>query len=412
MNLSERTASLAGRPLPGSRLAALQLEVSRSVRGLAFSNVTLEKDYQQDRASGCAAQAKGGLLLSIVLTVLFLALDYFLLGMHYPHRVAQLMGWVLVPLCLIASLAMRWKPCKPWTVQINIAVMVIAGLTFSWIIPQMVITSDRPPYASEGLLLYVAVIYFLSGAMFYAATAIAMVMSLVFILSIAASKVSLQVVIYSVYFLVAFNMVCVIGRYMLDKTYRRNFLTRMMAVELAERDPLTGIYNRRVFEDRLDTLLRQSQREHTSLTVLVLDIDHFKRINDTGGHALGDSALRMMAQALQDIARRPLDSVARLGGDEFAALWVGLPRAEIEGRIADLSMRFISRSQAITERLGSPATLSIGVAYAADTTGHSYESLLHGADIALYRAKVSGRSRAEIEELPRLQSLPQQTAAT
>lgn len=411
MNLSERTASLAGRPLPGSRLAALQLEVSRSVAGLSFANAALEADYQQDRASGCAAQAKGGLLLSVVLTLVFLALDHFALGMHYPWQITQLMVLVLMPICLAAWLAMGWQPCKPWTVQINTAVMVLAGLAFSWVIPQMVITSDRPPYAAEGLLLYVAIIYFLSGAMFYAATAIAMGMSLVFILSIAASKVSLQVVAYSAFFLVALNMVCVIGRYMLDKTYRRNFLTRMIAVELAERDPLTGIYNRRVFEDRLDTLLRQSQRQQTSLTVLVLDIDHFKRINDAGGHALGDSALRMMALALQDLARRPLDCVARLSGDEFAALWVGLPRSEIEGRVADLSARFISRSQVITEQLGSPATLSMGVAFAGDTTGHSYESLLHGADIALYRAKISGRGRTEIEELKQLVPSAQTAAA-
>lgn len=402
MNLSQATASLAGSPVAGSRLSALQQEVSRGGTALRFVEPALEADYQRDRASGCAAQARGGLLLSTLLTLLFQLLDHFALGMHYPPQVSQMLFMVLSPLFLVAWFAMRWQPCKPWTVQINIAALVLAGLAFAWTVPQMVITADRPPYASESLLLYVAVIYFLSGAMFTAASSVALAMSLVFIVSIALSAVEASVVVYSTFFLVAFNLVCAIGRYMLDKTYRRNFLTRMIAVELGERDALTGIYNRRVFEERLDTLLRQTQRENTSLTVLVLDIDHFKRINDHGGHALGDQALRLLAQALQDVARRPLDSVARLGGDEFAALWIGLPQAEIEGRIADLNRQFLAHSSSMAAVLGGPVTLSIGVVHAAETQGRDIESLLRAADEALYRAKDSGRARAELVSLPAL----------
>lgn len=407
MNLSERTASLAGSPLPGSRLAAVQAEISRPGASLRFRDATLEAEYLQDRASGCAAQARGGLLLSALVTILFQLMDYFLLGKHYPWPVGQALLVVLLPTFTLAWLAMRLQPCKPWIVQINIAAMVIGGLVFAWVIPQMVITADRPPYAAESLLLYVAVIYFLSGAMFHAAIRIAMSMSLVFIFSIAASKVLWQVVGYSAFFLVAFNLVCAIGRYMLDKTYRRNFLTRLIAMELAERDPLTGLYNRRAFETRLDTLLRQSARERLSLTVLVLDIDHFKSINDSGGHSLGDTALRHMAEALQDITQRPLDSVARLGGDEFSALWLGLPAAEIDSRIASLNRHFATRSSPLASNMNSPTTLSIGVAHAADTRSYSAESLLHAADVALYRAKASGRAQAAVEQLPPLQSAPQ-----
>ncbi len=407
MNLSERTASLAGRPLPGSRLATVQAEISRPGITLRFADIALEADYLLDRASGCAAQARGGLLLFTVLMVGFQLLDLLALGMHYPRQVTHILIWVLTPVFVIAWVCMRLKPCKPWIVPINITTMVIAGLTLAWVIPQMVITADRPPYANESLLLYVAVIYFLSGAMFHAALSIGLSISAVFILSIAASKVDFGVVVYSAFFLVAFNLVCAIGRYMLDKTYRRNFLTRMIAVELAERDPLTGIYNRRVFEDRLDILLRQSLREQSSLTVLALDIDNFKAINDSGGHALGDTALCALADALQDIVRHPLDCIARLGGDEFAALWMGLPPEEIEGRIADLTARFATRSAALTQRLGTTTTLSMGIAHANNTDGYNKESLLQAADAALYRAKAQGRARAEIQQLPPLQSAPQ-----
>lgn len=400
MNLSQQTASLAGTPLVGSRLAALQAEVARGGTGLRFSQHELESDYQRDRASGCAAQARGGLVLSTLITLLFLLLDYLALGKHFPPQATGRLLLIVGTTFLVAWLAMRWQLCKPWIVPINIAAMVIAGLAFAWTIPFMVITADRPPYGSEALLLYVAVVYFLSGAMFHAATCIALGMSVVFIAAIALSRVEPGVVVYSSFFLVALNMVCAIGRYMLDKTYRRNFLTRMIAVELGERDALTGIYNRRVFEDRLDLLLRQSRRERLSLTVLVLDIDYFKRVNDHGGHALGDRALRALAQALQSIARRPLDSVARLGGDEFAALWMGLDGAEIDGRVAELNRSFTEHSAAAAAGLDTPITLSIGVAHVAETEGRDRETLLRAADEALYRAKSLGRARTEVVQLP------------
>ena len=129
MNLSERTASLAGRPLPGSRLAALQTEVSRSGASLGFANASLEMDYRQDRARGCAAQARGGLALSAMLTLVFLWLDHYVLGMHYPWQATRLMGLMLVPLCAAAWLAMRWKPWQRWSVHISIAVLLITGMT-------------------------------------------------------------------------------------------------------------------------------------------------------------------------------------------------------------------------------------------------------------------------------------------
>ncbi len=399
MNLSERTASLAGQPVPGSHLCALQAEVTRRGAALRFSDPALEADYFSDRATGCAAQARGGLLLTIVLIVLFLGLHQFAFGPVHPWRLPPLALAVLLPVLSAAWIAMRLGRCRPWIVQINIAALVIVGLTFAWVIPHLVITPDRVPYASEALLLYVAVLYFLSGAMFHAATTIALVMSVVFLVAIGSSAVTPAVVGYSSFFLVAFNLVCAIGRYMLDKTYRRNFLTRMIAVELAERDPLTGIFNRRVFAERLDVLLRQSARDRTSLSLLVLDIDHFKRINDTGGHALGDSALRVMGDALQGVARRPLDAIARLGGDEFAALWLSLPADQIEARVNELLAGFIARSEALNTHVGSRITLSIGVAHATDTREHTAESLLHAADAALYRAKAAGRDCVKIETL-------------
>lgn len=415
--LSASIAGIAGSPPPGSRLARVQAQLCRKGLYLRFEP-GLEAEYLANSADGCAQQARAGLALGVTLMSTFLALDYLVLGKHYPVVDLMIYFFGLAPLILLV-LGLSYTPrLQAHTARMNYATMLISAVVFCSTTAQLAITADRPPYGFETLVLYVAFVYFFSGAMFHAALAIAFTATTLFMLGVLWSPVSNAVAIYCLFFLVATNCVGIGARYMLDKAYRRNYLTRLVAMELAERDPLTGVYNRRVFEDRLDVLLRQSQRERCSLTVLTLDIDHFKRVNDEGGHALGDQTLRNLAEALRDIARRPLDSVARLGGDEFAALWMGLPDEEVEGRVADLVNRFAIRNAPPGTQAGKETTLSIGVAHAAATAGYNCEDFLHAADAALYRVKASGRAHAAVETLParasaksgRLQSAPLSTA--
>lgn len=163
---------------------------------------------------------------------------------------------------------------------------------------------------------------------------------------------------------------------------------------LSERDSLTGLYNRRIFENRVDTTWRGCLRESQDLCVAIMDIDHYKQYNDAFGHQQGDECLRTVAAILKLSARRPGDLVARYGGDEFVMILpdTGLAggRSLAEGvvrRIADLNL---PHAPGIAE---GRVTLSLGLAAGRPTPGSSFTSFLQQADTALYEAKRAGRGR-------------------
>ncbi len=163
--------------------------------------------------------------------------------------------------------------------------------------------------------------------------------------------------------------------------------------ELSLRDPLTGLANRRRFDDAKDEEFRRARRQGHSLAVLVCDVDHFKRYNDTYGHVMGDQCLRAVSQALQQCFGRAGELVARIGGEEFAVL---LPGVDQTGALAaGERLRRAVAAQAIPHAASDNAshvTLSVGVA-ALDESADTFDTLFDQADQALYRAKSQGRNR-------------------
>lgn len=166
----------------------------------------------------------------------------------------------------------------------------------------------------------------------------------------------------------------------------------------ASHDPLTGLPNRPLFLDRLNTALAQAQRHHSMVVVGFLDLDGFKAVNDRYGHALGDALLCRVAEVLSDRLRAG-DTVARLGGDEFVLLLTQPHNAQEAGLAAS---RILSALAAIHEVDGQPVTIggSLGLAlfpgHAGDTSPESVqrpETLLLQADHAMYRAKAAGKGQ-------------------
>ncbi len=165
----------------------------------------------------------------------------------------------------------------------------------------------------------------------------------------------------------------------------------------AASDGLTGIANRRTFDRRLAVEWRRMQREQGPLSVVLGDIDFFKRYNDTLGHLGGDDCLRAVAAALAETARRPGDLAARYGGEEFVLL---LPQTPSEGALA-----VAERVRAAVEALGIPhpgsaagpsVTLSLGVATVVPSAAVEATDLVGAADSALYDAKERGRNRCAV----------------
>ncbi|GAB4215455.1 MAG: hypothetical protein OHK0022_55380 [Roseiflexaceae bacterium] len=171
-----------------------------------------------------------------------------------------------------------------------------------------------------------------------------------------------------------------------------NIQLREALRQQAQRDPLTGLHNRRYLNDRFVRELERAARVQTPLSVIIADIDHFKRINDVWGHALGDRVLQMVAQQLR-LNLRHGDAVCRIGGEEFVLLLPDAPPEAARQRAEQLRglVRAARLPDADAEGL-PPITLSWGIA-AFPQHGQTADDLLHQADAALYRAKSEGRDR-------------------
>jgi diguanylate cyclase (GGDEF)-like protein len=158
---------------------------------------------------------------------------------------------------------------------------------------------------------------------------------------------------------------------------------------LATTDPLTGVFNRRTFIELAERELARSRRDATSLSLMILDLDHFKQVNDTYGHLVGDDVLVAFTSLIRDRARRG-DLVVRYGGEEFCVL---LPATSLPAAVA-LAER-IRAATAATALTAHPMkiTVSVGVTAYAGGPGVTLETLLARADEALYRAKHEGRNR-------------------
>jgi diguanylate cyclase (GGDEF)-like protein len=179
----------------------------------------------------------------------------------------------------------------------------------------------------------------------------------------------------------------------LGRELQRRALAEQSLSELALTDGLTGLANRRHFDETLELEWRRGLRDQTPAALLMIDCDYFKKFNDTYGHIDGDQVLRAVAGALRDSVQRPADLVARYGGEEFSIL---LPDTDIDGalRVAEAVRAAIARLDWKHE--GSPLgrlTVSVGAASCLPNEEDGAISLIKAADFALYHAKAGGRDQ-------------------
>jgi len=184
--------------------------------------------------------------------------------------------------------------------------------------------------------------------------------------------------------------------------------------DLATIDALTGLFNRRAFDEHIGLVFRLTKRESSELALLVVDVDLFKGYNDAYGHAGGDECLRQIAAILKSSATRPLDHVARYGGEEFVVI---VPRVPREGTIA-VAQRMLERVREACIPYARYArghvTVSVGVGFLADARMADERALFEIADNALYEAKARGRDTYVVQDyltaLPKM-PLPEHASA-
>ena len=171
----------------------------------------------------------------------------------------------------------------------------------------------------------------------------------------------------------------------LDESFHENLLSSAL------RDPMTRLFNKRYLMDRLDSELKFARRHETAVSVLMLDLDHFKRINDGHGHLAGDAVLSHLASVLVRAVRNE-DVVARFGGEEFVIILRAIS-IDIAVQLGERLRRLVEATTTSYQGKDVKSTVSIGAAGFPSTCAETVEQLLDAADQALYRAKNEGRNR-------------------
>jgi diguanylate cyclase (GGDEF)-like protein len=242
-------------------------------------------------------------------------------------------------------------------------------------------------------LLLTLFVYFIIGLGWWRAIAVNVLIfvGLLVVESLWQPNVDLR--IYHAAYMFAANIVGAMGSYFLEYSNRTTFLVNLLLRELAERDGLTGLYNRRTLNGQLGRVWRQAQREGATLALAMIDVDFFKTYNDRYGHAEGDRALQSLATLMADQALRPLDLAARYGGEEFVLIWYAPDPNNLAGLGERLRKAVFDQQIPHADSPQGVLTVTIGLAQAAPAKGGSTVELLRQADAALYQGKQQGRNR-------------------
>jgi diguanylate cyclase (GGDEF)-like protein len=254
-------------------------------------------------------------------------------------------------------------------------------------------TGEQVPLIAARLVLAIFFMYFMLAMPFHAALRTNVIVIAAYCVAFAAGHVPANVATYQLFVLFCANLIGGAGCYALEHANRIAFLDRRRLAEVAMHDGLTGLLNRHALEEQARRLWQQAARDRLAVSVVLIDIDHFKAFNDRYGHQAGDQCLRDVASAVRRAARgRPLDLVARYGGEELIAVLFGADRTHAEN---------VARSvlDAVRElripHVGSTTrpyvTVSVGAATVEPGVDYTHEFAVQLADRALYAAKGRGR---------------------
>jgi diguanylate cyclase (GGDEF)-like protein len=310
------------------------------------------------------------------------------LGMNLsPWTGDLLLAGVTVPSILLPMIATFHPPSAPRLLAYVQLASLGVGFSVLGVICIGRATHAWFPY--DSLLLVTMYIFFVSSLLYYQAIFCGLVLWVAFL----ASNWGLQahpVLVYEGYYLLLANALAWLGLYMLEWQMRDVFLLERELSIHAQLDSLTGMLNRRAFRRHLETAWRQAQRQRVALGIMLIDLDGFKRINDTGGHPFGDHALQRVGQTLKDTSQRPLDAVGRYGGDEFIAVWFGVDPIWFETMVRELPAKLNDLTCGDgAEKVG--VTVSGGAVIAWPQYGLSPDDAIHLADEKLYEMKRSDR---------------------
>lgn len=373
--------------------SAATVQLRRGFPWLKFS-AALEREFDIDHRREVRRQVRANLWLAVGCVFVFALIGKWALADALNDQLNLLRFYVIVPILLI-GLAVTYTDL--YDRAFAVLIQIVAPLFGVSVVTEALLASHYDVSIFSVVVLSLLCIYLLSGMFFYAAVRSSLLVMAAYIIGAQYTELAPEQAIYDLAVLLIANIVGGTACYTLEKSQRTKYLEEKLLLEMASRDGLTGIGNRRAFDEHMDKIWYQAGREHTSVALLMVDIDCFKAYNDYYGHQAGDECLKHVARALAHCARRPLDFTARYGGEEFAIILYDVRRNEID----DLARRIQSSiAKLALKHPASPIapqlTVSIGIACVVPDASRSRFGFIQLADEALYEAKGSGRNRTVI----------------
>jgi diguanylate cyclase (GGDEF)-like protein len=358
---------------------------------LRFRDPELERQFILSYRTDARPWVRRSLLVALLSVSGFAIIDHVLL---VGPRLVRPDIWrfgLQFPLVLIMLVLTRPRWYTRWyQPAIQLAAPLFAVGT---VLMAVEATPQQLPLVAARLLLAAFYFYFMLGMTFGAAVRTNLILMAVYAGAALAGQISPTVATYSLFSLFSANLIGGAGCYALEYANRVAFLERKRLSEVAMHDGLTGLLNRTALEEQARALWQHAQVAGVPVSVLLIDIDHFKAYNDCYGHQAGDSCLKQVATAIRGaVQRRPLDMVARYGGEEIIAILVGGDRAHAANvagavlqAVADLG---IAHGGSTTR---PHVTVSVGVTTVDPGGDYSHEQAVRHADLALYTTKARGR---------------------
>jgi diguanylate cyclase (GGDEF)-like protein len=358
---------------------------------LRFADAEIERQFLLSYRAAARPWIRMSLVVALITVLGFAIIDHWLLVGPGLARADLWRFGLQLPLVLIMMVFTEPRLYVRWyqpAIQLAAPLFGIGAVLMA-----VEATPSQLPLIAARLLLVAFYYYFMIGLTFKAALRSNLLLIGAYAAAAMLGTISGTVAIYSLFVLLCANLIGGAGSYALEYANRVAFLERRRLAEVAMHDGLTGLLNRAALEEQARSLWEHAQRAGEPVSVMLIDIDHFKAYNDRYGHQAGDRCLRDVALAIRDaVRRRPLDVVARYGGEEIIAILVGGSRDEAAAAaqgvlkaVADLA---VAHSASPTRPY---LTVSVGVSTVEPGGEYSHERAVRLADIALYASKERGR---------------------
>ena len=373
---------------------------------LRFPDTELERQFLLSYRAAARPWIRVSLIVALSTVLGFAVIDHWLL---VGPRLVRPDIWrfgLQLPAVLIMMVLTSPRLYQRWYQPAIQAAAPLFGL--GTVLMAVEALPEQLPLVAARLILAAFYFYFMLGMSFNAALRSNLLMIGAYATAALSGEIATPVAVYSLFVLFCANLIGGAGCYALEYANRVAFLERRRLAEVATHDGLTGLLNRAALEEQARSLWQHAQAARLPVSVLLIDIDHFKTYNDRYGHQAGDHCLKEVATAIRSAARRrPLDVVARYGGEEIIAILVGGDRDEAlaaaEGVRRAVTELGIAHGGSTTRPY---LTVSVGVSTVAAGGEYSHELAVRHADIALYAAKARGRDNCACHDPAAAGSLP------